>query len=379
MNYLQHRIKIVKDFLGLTTKKLATKAGIGDKALSAYETGQNVPSDKALLSLSEAAGFHRSFFLNNSPPESPPLISYRKLKSTPSGILKRTQSISLIYPLIINFLDNQLNFPKVEISKEKIDVSSLDDQNIEELALSLREKWNLGKAPIYNLTSILEKKGVFISSVEDLGDKVDAFSFWTETRPVILLSADKLQMKAVRLRLDLSHELFHLMYHHEITTEDIMNDEALHKKLEEQANKFAGAFLLPKETFLKDITDISFYNLAGIKKKWGVSIQAMIQRLYNLGQITSNQRVYLITRIKDRKNELFDEQIRPEKPVLINNAFKYLINNGITKDYISENTNLSIEHIINLTSIDPEIFQDKEDHSLDQFTLKNPSLSDSES
>ena len=61
--------------------------------------------------------------------------------------------------------------------------------------------------------------------------------------------------------------------------------------MEEEANNFAAAFLLPKESFLADVMQypnkLEFY--VELKRKWKVSISAMIIRAFKLNAITHNQ------------------------------------------------------------------------------------------
>ena len=69
------------------------------------------------------------------------------------------------------------------------------------------------------------------------------------------------------------------------------------KFLEKQANEFAASFLLPKEAFIKDLPERYRYSLdyyVRLKKKWNVSIMAMILRAHSLGYLTENQYSYLM-------------------------------------------------------------------------------------
>ncbi|HIT69955.1 MAG TPA: ImmA/IrrE family metallo-endopeptidase, partial [Candidatus Aphodomonas merdavium] len=76
--------------------------------------------------------------------------------------------------------------------------------------------------------------------------------------------------------------------------EDISKDEF--KMRENQANMFAGAFLLPKNSFIQDImafpTDLEYYLF--LKKKWKVSVAAMLYRARTLGVLSFNQYQYLM-------------------------------------------------------------------------------------
>ena len=71
---------------------------------------------------------------------------------------------------------------------------------------------------------------------------------------------------------------------------------------ERQANMFASAFLLQKETFAKDValypTDLSYYVV--LKKKWKSSIQSMIMRSHQLKIITDNQYQYMMRQVSKK-------------------------------------------------------------------------------
>ena len=147
---------------------------------------------------------------------------------------------------------------------------------------------------------------------------------------IIVLSIGK-KGKA-RINFDLAHELGHILLHP--WTEDIetlSNDEF--KERERQANKFASSFLLPKEPFINDCsrypTELKYY--LGMKRKWGVSIQAMIYRACDLGLITNNQFQYLMRQISSkgwRKKEPGDFPYE-----LNENIFKMGINLLLENDY----------------------------------------------
>ena len=67
------------------------------------------------------------------------------------------------------------------------------------------------------------------------------------------------------------------------------------KERETQANMLASAFLLPAESFRNDVmlypNKLSYY--VHLKKKWNVSIQAMIMRAHSLNCINTYQYQYL--------------------------------------------------------------------------------------
>ena len=65
-----------------------------------------------------------------------------------------------------------------------------------------------------------------------------------------------------RIFFDMAHELGHILLHPWSESLDLISKEEF-KSRENQANRFASAFLLPKESFLQEIqvypTDLNYY------------------------------------------------------------------------------------------------------------------------
>ena len=99
----------------------------------------------------------------------------------------------------------------------------------------------------------------------------------------------------------MAHELGHIVLHPwSEDIESLSKDEF--KARERQANMFASAFLLPKDNFLRDIsqypTDLQYYRF--LKKKWKVSIQAMVVRAKQLNAISPSQYQYMFRQISKK-------------------------------------------------------------------------------
>lgn len=93
----------------------------------------------------------------------------------------------------------------------------------------------------------------------------------------------------------MAHELGHILMHTwGEDNEDVSKDEF--NAREKQANFFASALLLPRETFTRAVsaypTNVDYYK--SLKKKWKVSMQAMMYRARQLGIITVNQFQYMM-------------------------------------------------------------------------------------
>ncbi|MEZ5740833.1 MAG: ImmA/IrrE family metallo-endopeptidase [Burkholderiaceae bacterium] len=110
--------------------------------------------------------------------------------------------------------------------------------------------WRLGRSAIQDLALVVEGAGIILVREETGIAQIEGLSAWSEVlgRPLILLSADK--DNGYRSRFDLAHEIAHVVLHRHIQR---TTDSARHKLMEQQAHRFAGAFLLPAETFAPEV------------------------------------------------------------------------------------------------------------------------------
>lgn len=93
--------------------------------------------------------------------------------------------------------------------------------------------------------------------------------------------------------LALAHETGHLVLHRSLQGEL--------KGIDQEANRFAAALLLPKAAMLQEIVPpVTLTSLAELKPRWGVSIQALIYRARDLGIITDRQFRYLFEQLSRR-------------------------------------------------------------------------------
>ncbi|HBF8443969.1 TPA: ImmA/IrrE family metallo-endopeptidase [Clostridioides difficile] len=325
------RVKSARVARMLTLKDLAYKMGVSKQLLSKYETGKTNPSIENLEKLSEVLDFPIQFFRKESDnTEENKAIFFRSF----AGVSKKmkeslSQNIEFIEE-IYNYFSKFIEFPSFNVDKNIVKdyKIGIDSSYIEKVAYDLREYWNLGNGPISNMNRLLEKNGIIVANIELDTHKVDAFSHITESNtPIIVLGSDK--ESSVRLRMDLAHELWHILVHFSLSKEEIVNN---HKVLEDEAKRFAGAFLLPSKEFSEDIYTIDLDSFVYLKKKWKVSIAAMVMRAYQLEIIDEKQKTSLFKKISSRKwrvKEPLDDTIQFEKPQVLKQAVELLLDNDV--------------------------------------------------
>jgi Zn-dependent peptidase ImmA (M78 family) len=175
-----------------------------------------------------------------------------------------------------------------------------------------------------------ESAGIIVAREETEISAIEGLSSWSEilNRPIIFLSADK--ANGYRSRFDLAHEIGHLILHKNIPRAD---ERDRHNQMEKQAHRFAGALLLPAETFSREVrVPTNLDNLLILKQRWGTSVAAMMMRLHALGLLSDEEKLVLFKRRSARwgsKAEPGDEKWDPELPRLLRRTVELLVNEGI--------------------------------------------------
>lgn len=250
---------------------------------------------------------------------------------------------------IVNYVDGFLELPITDLPHVEWDAEKGHLDDIENIALRVREHWKLGHGPIHDVSSVLEYHGVVLVREHVSCEDMDALSRWQAGRPYILYSADV--ESGPRTAFNLAHELGHMILHAgvEVTSENL-------PRLEKQANRFAGAFLLPRAAFSSEVISTSITYFQYLKKRWGVAIAAMVYRCKDLGILSESQVKYLWRQMNGqgiRKREPGDEDFQQSPPTLLRASLEMLVESNVqTKDDIEHKINLNAEDIETLSNCD---------------------------
>ncbi|NEZ47946.1 ImmA/IrrE family metallo-endopeptidase [Clostridium niameyense] len=331
------RIKDARIIRGLSLAELADKIGVTSQAISQYELGIINPTPMVINAIVRELGFPINFYEKpysyKNESYSNTVTYFRSNKNISKKVKKALSKKIEILHEILGLLVQYVDIPKMDIPdySQFIGDRELDQYIIQDIAIDLRKKWGVEKGPINNMVTLFQNKGIVISRMEFENKKIDAFSQIFQRIPYIFLGSDK--KCSVRSRFDLAHELGHLILHRNISEEEIKNKE-FYNKIEEQADLFAGEFLLPYDEFDNDVVSTSIEQFIMLKNKWKVSIQCMIKRCEQLNILTDNQLRYIksqMTRKRYWRKEPLDDEIEIEQPYLFKQIFQLLIENNILK------------------------------------------------
>ena len=129
--------------------------------------------------------------------------------------------------------------------------------------------------PVLYLVRRLEAAGCVVIEEDFETTRVNGLSQWIGDHPVILINS---RPPTDRRRLIFAHELDHLSLHSSIATAD----------MEEEANAFAAEFLMSEHVIRPELRNLSLGKLIDLKHERGVSMQAIFERAYRLGLVTSH-------------------------------------------------------------------------------------------
>ena len=126
---------------------------------------------------------------------------------------------------------------------------------------------------------LLENNGGIVIPCDFGSDLIDAMSQRIDGFPVLFFV--NVYAPADRLRHTLAHELGHMVLH----TTTMKSDE----EMEDEADSFAGAFLLPADEIRPQLRRFDLRQLANLKLYWKVSMAAIAVRADRLKLITPYQ------------------------------------------------------------------------------------------
>ena len=367
------RLRLARESRGLTQRALADemqRRNDGEPVISAAAISQaerdhehTTPRPEHLLALAEALDYSVRFFeLRPSDRNEPAQVFFRYLRSTPAYERRKCDSFVQIVEIVVNTLENHVVLPPWEQfwSRRDIDPSAPVANVasvIEDAAAEVRRQLRLEKGPIDRPLTAIERAGVVVVRDPDLGDKltmaphhgsqqVDAYSDTRGRRPIVVLTGAP-GIPWDRDNHNVSHELGHIVLH--------TNAGRGPKAIEDQAHRFAAAFLAPADDVFDELPDtIDWHDYYELKLRWGMSIAALIRRAYDLGKLTKDQYVRAMKYRSAHGWRTF-EPGHDVKPLLRPRMLALAIEaSGLSRQHLSELTGVPNELLDRIIGPGPE-------------------------
>ncbi|MDP3985025.1 MAG: ImmA/IrrE family metallo-endopeptidase, partial [Acidimicrobiia bacterium] len=296
-----------------------------------------------LLSLADTLRFPVGYFGNDladSQPDTPAF--FRSLRSTSVQDRKHARAyVELVREFVLS-LEREVELPPNSVPRYPFDPESRDLKMVDTIAAATREEFGLDEyGPIPNVVASIETRGVVVTRTHFDTEKVDAFSVAYEDRPVLVLCSDKNLFD--RSRFDAAHELGHLVMHF-TGYPDI-------KEIEQQAHRFAASFLMPEQGIGEELpTRADWAQLVALKRRWGVSIGALLKRAETLNRMTPERYVQALKTMSARGWRTHEPAPLgpPESPRLLHEAIRILEEDGFTIEDLADRASLPREEVANI-------------------------------
>jgi len=276
-NLFGQRLKQARTMKGWSLRDLASATGgqVSHNALARYERGEMAPGSPILLAVAAALDQTTDFFYR---PFKAKLADVRfRKKSTLTGN-KAKAAVEQANDFYERFREAEELAGAVLTYKPPLDMKTplQTPEEAEEAAAALRKKWKLGIDPISSVVGLLEREGIKVCET-DLAVGLDGFCAHADGDPLVVIAQTT---NVPRKRMTCTHEMAHVVL-------PLPEDEKLEEEL---AKRFAGAFLLPAETFQaafgKFRNRIGLSELIELKAEFGASIMGIMKRAEQLRMIT---------------------------------------------------------------------------------------------
>lgn len=281
-----HMLCLARDACAMTQAELASRLGMAQGTLSKYEAGIISPPAEVIEQIVRALGkYPRDFFFQNEQPYGFPPFHFRKRKKLGVKALSRIVAEMNVRRMHVKKLLTAYKGVPTSGMIPEIDIDEYQGATkrrptIEDLARHLRELWGVPSGPIDNMMDLIERNGGIVIPCDFGTDLIDAMSQRIDGMPVLFFV--NMNAPSDRLRHTLAHELGHMVLH----TLNIRDDD----EMEDQADAFAGAFLLPADEIRPQLRRFDLRQLANLKAHWKVSMASLAVRADRLNLITPYQK-----------------------------------------------------------------------------------------
>lgn len=328
------RLTLARHLAGLRKSDLAARISKSPTAVAAWESGAKGPTAATVAQLALSLSVDPGFFAVR--PDDVAATSttphFRSLRSTSQLARDQAFAYGQLAVDITASLERHVELPDLDLPSFPVATDQRDLDGPEEAARLVRERWAMGDGPAGHLVRLLEQRGILVVFSPAQAASVDAYSFTSALRPVVVLNPIKRDY--YRQRFDVAHELGHLVMHGDA--------EPGGRTVEDQAHRFASELLMP-ESEIRDLLPSAmgaqaWRSLARLKEQWGVSMQALLFRARQLGRLSDVSYRNAMTTISSRGWRRDEPGLVQaiEQPSLLPRTVEILGQEGIGDDLLVE-------------------------------------------
>lgn len=326
------RLRLLRQFGEYTQTDFANLIAVAQPTVADYERFIKEPTATVVEAIAAVGQVSPEFLFDQDDERfAEEEYNFRKRLTATERLKKKVAAQASLFAIVVRQLKTRVRFPELDIPSFPADSGDA----VEESAERARTHWGLGlEGPITNMTRLLERSGVVVAEAEEeTATKVDAFSRFGQTSVVVLNTAKE---SASRSFFDTAHETGHGILHFRRSPKPL-------DVREKEAERFAGAFLMPRRAFTKDFwaagSSVTWAKLFELKRRWGTSLAAIIYRAYQLGLLDAAAYRSAFRALSRRGWRTAEpEEREPEKPELFSWALREYckVTKQTTADFVRE-------------------------------------------
>ncbi len=296
----------IRNKLSMEGLSQLVKGSVSKQAISKYEAEKMMPSSSIIILLADALKVDVDYFFRPFAFDIQQMnVSFRKKASI--GV-KETSALKIkIQNEVESYLEMEeiLHIEKPTFQKA-VSQTLYNKSDMMACARDLRKKWKLGIGPISNIQEMLEANG-FKVIVTDGPEGFDGVSgMVNDSKPIMVLNGNISMTE--RLRFTSLHEAGHLLFNSSI-------DPSLSpREKERMCDAFASEMLLPTEvlkSMFEGKTKISLKELTFVQESYGISIDAIMYKLQELGIISDKR--YKNFQIRKNKSDALKRAVEESR------------------------------------------------------------------
>jgi len=292
-------LREVRELAGMGQEVLGEQVGVTRQTIAAWERGDREPSMQQVVKLCRILNVPIDVMLGTHDESEPVLLFRADAADTLSPGLKQVLTRKARDYAEIEKLAGAL--PNLPVSRP---MTTFDPHMVEQVAHEVRDWLGVEDAPLGDVLSLLEGKGLKIF-LHKLPNSVSGFSAYTdEVGGAIFVNAEH---RTERQYFTALHELSHLIFHRkEYQTPSTTSAKTGKSDPREQASNFlAGAVLLPRTIVEAELHPyrnrwLPFSLLGDIKRRYSVSMRTILVRAGQLGIISTRQSFQQIAKINEK-------------------------------------------------------------------------------
>lgn len=287
-------IKELMDSKKISQREMAKIIGVTHPTVSSYLNGKQIIDSQKLAIIARYFNVPFDFFFSEK---------HNKLNL----LFRADKPVENIeefdFQEIYNYFENYISIVDLDkmryipqnynLNIEKRKINEEDKNNIKNVALEIREQFNIEEVIPNNYYDVLEKEGINVIALPHSNEKFfGASSYSNDFGSFIFVNTNK-KISEERQIFSLFHELGHILFNRNEYKE--YSNDPLYKSSrssidEKVANQFAGYFLLPENLVKKYIKskgkNVDIYEM---KKYFKVSIQTLYMSLHDYGIISKGK------------------------------------------------------------------------------------------